>query len=689
MLTKTQVQQNIEALEKQGASQNDIQGYLNTLKGKIAPDASAPTPAPADTTGFWGKAANVAKKVGGFLIQNEQNFGQDIGDAIYAPFAANQIQDEAIQNVNQMNQLLNQRKALKAAGKDTTHIDAAIKSINDNHPDYMEQLGNIVPSIKKSNKQILGDAAGVATDIAAFGTYGNAAKGAQTGKLLVSGPVSSAVGDVLGKAGIGTSAFEKTVPTAATKLAAFGKGALEGVKQAVPIGLAYGAASSAQADDPLPTMVKKALISGTVSGVIGGALSGVANLRNVNPDTLDQEAVASYKKGLAATKEKYKDEADKVIPDLLDQKVWGTKKQLVEKAEQGIKLSADEYGKLGELQGTVSTNGLVQSIDDEIANYSRGGRAFTEKMDAVDSAIANHLQSADQILNEPDMADKVAKAGGIETILDDAKNNIVAQLRHDGINDAADVIEKTDTAGAGSIGDFMNTLKQSVADGLEPKPVSVNSAKISQLQKLKDDVESLQLYNKPGEAYQQDLRELAQDYGNVVYETRKSLKTVEDNSTLSQVRKIDTAIRDLLNTNNPDYAKINEVYTMNSRLFDILDETARRKEARPLISWFNAIVGSGGATAGATAGGFIAGPAGSTVGSLGMGTLAVGLTTALNSTWYNTLRAVQKANLADKLTEIGSLTAAKYWVQILNAQGVKGVNQLLSTPKEQLDQAPQ
>ena len=687
MFTRTQVQQNIDALEKQGAPQNDIQGYLNSLKGQITPDTPTPAPAPADTTGFWGKAANIAKKVGGFLIQNEQNFGQDIGDAIYAPFAANQIQDEAIQNVNQMSQLLKQRKTLKAAGKDTTHLDAAIKSINDNHPDYMEQLGNIVPSIKKSNEQILGDAAGVATDIAAFGTYGNAAKGAETGKLLVSGPVSSAVGNVLGKAGVETSAFQKTIPTATTKLAAFGKGALEGVKQAVPLGLAYGAASSAQANDPLPTMVKKALISGSVSGVIGGALSGVANLRNVNPDALDQEAIASYKKGLAATKEKYKTTADQIIPDLLDQNVWGTRKQLIQKAEDGIKLSSAEYEKLGELQGTIDTQGISQKIDDEIANYSQGGRAFTEKMDAIDSTIANHLKTADQILNEPDMANEVAKSGGIQAVLDDAKKNIVAQLEHNGMSDAATIVDNVDTAGINSADDFMNTLKQSVADGLQPKPISVNSSKITQLQKLKGDIESLQLYNKPTEAYQQDLRELAQDYGDTVYETRKSLKTVDDSNTLSQVRKVDTAIRDLLNTNNPDYAKINKVYTLNSRLFDVLDETAKRKEARPLISWFNAIVGSGGATAGGTAGGFIAGPAGSTVGSLAGGSLAVGLTTALNSTWYNTLRAVQKAQLADKLTEVGSLEAAKYWVKIINAEGIKGVNQLLSTPTEQLNQA--
>jgi hypothetical protein len=155
------------------------------------------------------------------------------------------------------------------------------------------------------------------------------------------------------------------------------------------------------------------------------------------------------------------------------------------------------------------------------------------------------------------------------------------------------------------------------------------------------------------------------------------------------VRKIDSAIRDLLNTNNPEYEKINKVYSLNSKLFDILDETAKRREARPLISWFNTVVGSSGATAGGTAGTFIGGPAGTVLGSLTGGSVAVGITSLLNSTWYNTLKAVQKTKLAEKLTEVGTLNAAKYWVQILNSQGVKAVNQFLDTPKEQLDQLPE
>lgn len=678
MLTRTQIQDNIDALEEQGASQEEIQEWLDSLSTQTA---SAEPP----------KKDGILKTLGKAVISSELKFGKSIADALpgFVPGSARWTinQNEEIQKNQQqmMDNLLVQRKKNKTEGKDTSRLDEAIKDLQEQMSKPAIDVNETNASINKNAKQIFGEGLGVAADIASFGTYGNAAKGAQTGKLLITGKASKAVAKVLP---VGTSAFQKTVPTATSKLAAFGKGFVEGAKTATPIGAAYGVASSAQADEDLPTILKRALTSGSISGLIGGTLSGLANMKNVKPETLKQEAVDSYKRGLNATKEKYKEQTEKVIPDLLDEGTWGTRKQLLKKAEKGIKLSAEEYQKLGELQGTVDTDGLLQKIDDEISNYSQGGRAFSEKANAVNSTIDNHIATAKQILADPDIADNVVRSGGTPAVIADAKKNIVAQLRANGITDVGDVIDNLDLSKMDDLDEYSRALKQAVTESMPQKPISVNSSKINQLKKLRDDIEALHLYNKPTEAYQQDLRELAQDYGNVVYETRKSIKTVDDNNTLSQVRKIDTAIRDLLNTNNPEYAKINKVYSLNSRLFDILDETAKRREARPLISWFNAIMGSTGATIGGAAGSS-AGPAGSAVGSLAGGGLAVGLTTALNSTWFNTLRAVQKSQLADKLMEIGSLNAAKYWVQLLNSQGVKAVNQILSSEKETLNQVPE
>lgn len=678
MLTRLQIQDNIDALEQQGASHDEIQEWLDSL-----PKQSATVVAEAP------KKDGILKTLGKAVISSELKFGKSIADAMpsFVPGSAawTNKQNEEISNNQQkmMENMLAQRKKMRSEGKDTSHIDQGIKDLQEQMSKPAIDINETNASVNKSAKQIFGEGLGVATDIASFGIYGNAAKGAQTGKLLVSGKASGAVAKILPT---GSSMFQKTVPTATSKLAAFGKGFVEGAKTAVPIGVGYGASASAQADEDYPTIIKKALTSGGISGIIGGTLSGLANMRNVSPETLKKEATDSYKRGLNATKEKYKEQTDKIIPDLLDEREWGTRKQLIKKAESGIKLSSEEYKKLGELQGTIETDGLLQKIDDEIGNYSQGGRAFSEKSNVVQSAIDNHLKTATQILDDPDMAEKVAKAGGAQAVIADAQRNIVDQLRHNGLNEVGDLIDNMDISKMDSIDEYSRTLKQAVSEAMPQKPISVNASKINQLKKLRDDIESLHLYNKPTEAYQQDLRELAQDYGETIYETRKSIKTVDDNNTLSQVRKIDSAIRDLLNTNNPDYEKINKVYSLNSKLFDILDETAKRREARPLISWYNTIVGSSGATAGGTAGTFAFGPAGTVLGSLTGGSIAVGLTSMLNSTWYNTLRAVQKAKLADKLMEIGTLNAAKYWVQILNSQGTKAVNQFLDTPKEQLNQ---
>ena len=678
MLTRLQIQENIDSLEEQGASQNEIQEWLDSLpKQNTATATEEP------------KKDGFLKTMGKALISSELNFGKSIADALpgFVPGSARWTlkQNEEIFNNQQkmMDNLLAQRKKMKAEGKDTSHLDQGIKDLQEQMMKPAIDVNETNPSINKSAKQIYGEGLGVATDIASFGTYGNAAKGAQTGKLLLTGKASKVVAKVLP---VGTSMFEKTLPTATSKLAAFGKGFVEGAKTAVPIGLSYGASASAQADEDYPTILKKALTSGGVSGIIGGTLSGLANMRNVKPEVLKQEAVDSYKRGLNATKEKYKEQTEKIIPDLLDEREWGTRKQLLKKAESGIRLSSEEYKKLGELHGTIETDGLLQKIDDEISNYSQGGRAWSEKANVIQDAVENNLDSATQILNDPDMADKVVKAGGVKAIISDAQKNIVEQLRHNGLTEIGDLVDNMDISKMDSIDEYSRTLKQAISEAMPQRPISVNASKINQLRKLKTDIEALQLYNKPTQAYQQDLRELAQDYGDVIYETRKSIKTVDDNNTLSQVRKIDSAIRDLLNTKNPEYEKINKVYTLNSRLFDILDETAKRREARPLISWYNTIVGSSGATAGGTAGTFAFGPAGTALGSLTGGSIAVGLTSMLNSTWFNTLRAVQKAKLADKLMEVGSLNAAKYWIQLLNTQGTKVINQFLDTPKEQLDQ---
>ena len=70
-------------------------------------------------------------------------------------------------------------KTKKAAGEDTTSLEQLLKKAG---ADRGTDIGEIIPSIRKSNKQILGEAGGVITDVVTAGApsfLGKAVKGAE------------------------------------------------------------------------------------------------------------------------------------------------------------------------------------------------------------------------------------------------------------------------------------------------------------------------------------------------------------------------------------------------------------------------------------------------------------------------------------------------------------------------------
>ena len=373
------------------------------------------------------------------------------------------------------------------------------------------------------------------------------------------------------------------VTGAKTALGAFGRGALKVAPRGAAIGAAFGAGAALEEDKGFKDIAKRtgigAFTGGLFSAVFGGLAARKKFLAPAQAAKIKEKAIAQYKKGLQATKEKYKEKSEKIIPDLLDQKVWGTKKKLLQKANKNVALSLKEYEKLGELKGMVSVEGIIEKIDDEI-------------------------------------------------------------------------IQKTLPSG---------------------RILSVHTGRVKALKDLRLDVLAMDAFDgvKDKLAYQEQLRGLAAAYGDELYQTRKAMKTITDSKTLSQVKKVDGAIRALLNTKNPEYAKINKVYHLNSELADILIETATRKEGHKVVSLLNGILGSTG-----FAGGLIAGAKGGAVGSV-VGGITAGVTlpaiaTLLNSTVWNTLRAVQKAKVADKLIKL-STTELPRIINILSAGGTKTV----------------
>lgn len=431
----------------------------------------------------------------------------------------------------------------------------------------VETADKLVPAVNKTATQIYGEGLGVALDIASAGQYGVGTKTAQSFKLL---PAAEQAANIASK------------PVAKTAAEAFVQGAKQYGKEGAAMGSGFGASQAMQEDKNAKEILGSTVINGVTGGMLGGIMGGMAERKKFllpqQAEKMKQKAVEQYKRGLQATKEKYKETTEKIIPDLLDQNVWGTRRSLLKKAEAGISLSEKEYEKLGELVGVTKIDGLLKTIDDEISkNTLTSGRV--------------------SFLNEPRVR-----------ALKELRADILAVDALDNIQDAT--------------------------------------------------------------ASMQKLRELSQSYGKEVYETRKSQKTIMDNKTLSQVKKVDGAIRQLLASDprNAKYSGINKIYTLNSSLADVLNETAIRKEGRGVVNLIRSLSSGAGIAAGVASGGI----PGAVIGGLGL----MGLAEMLNSTWWNTWQATRKNALAQKLLQKSAEEASQLLI-ILGRQGLKAAMDIL------------
>lgn len=276
MLTRLQIQENIDSLEQQGASHDEIQEWLDSL-----PKQSS------QTTTEEPKKEGIFKKIGKALISSELKFGKSIADAMpsFVPGSAawtNKQNEEIFKNQQQMmDNLLIQRKKLKTEGKDTSRIDAAIKDMQEQMSKPAIDINETNASVNKTAKQVFGEGLGVAADILSAGSYGKAAQGAQTGKLLIAGKTSGKVAGILGKVGIGstvspTAGALPSIIGGGTKAQAALKGAWQGAKQGFTSGAVWGTAQGAtramQDNKDNADIASDAITGGVVGGVAGGTV---------------------------------------------------------------------------------------------------------------------------------------------------------------------------------------------------------------------------------------------------------------------------------------------------------------------------------------------------------------------------------------------------------------------------------
>lgn len=258
MLTQDQLKANIDAMQSQGASHDDIQGYLDSLKGQDNPISTPETqPSEGWGVGLLKGLGSVAKGATSLLTTNEQGTAKDIA----AGFGQQQFtpQDASL-NAKSVGQLIAHAHQLPIGDpRRTTLLQQAAQIAGIGSGQAQENLSNI-----PSNEHALGDVAGVGLDVLASGTYG--------------------------KGGLVTGQLGKATPTALEGLnkgvgflRGAGQGALQGAKTGGLIGAGYGAVHGLQADKSALGVAGSAVEGGVsgaaVGGIIGGITGGISGVR--------------------------------------------------------------------------------------------------------------------------------------------------------------------------------------------------------------------------------------------------------------------------------------------------------------------------------------------------------------------------------------------------------------------------
>lgn len=243
-------------------------------------------------TGFWGSVGNGivngVKAVGNALTSSEQAFGNTLGTAasVVSP-EVNKNRDAVINQANSQSTLfLKNAQAEKDPAKKQHWIQAAMNAAQTSGEDIFNN-----PEYQKTAKQIAGEGLGVALDIALTGSYGKAAKGAETGKLLVKS--GGLVENLAAKTGIATS--KKIVTPVVTGVAkqTLGQtlktiGTKTAVRSGVGAGTGYGydVSQNLQSGKTGSDVLKPGMgtiLGGSIPLVIGGIQAGVAITKETAP----------------------------------------------------------------------------------------------------------------------------------------------------------------------------------------------------------------------------------------------------------------------------------------------------------------------------------------------------------------------------------------------------------------------
>lgn len=202
------------------------------------------------------KKPGLLKRIGSALIQSETRFGEDLAGAAstYLPGSMTGADDLQAANAAKEQGIQTALKGLERAKSTGGNVDKWLKILSDQTGQPVATLEDLYPALKRSDKQVIGNALGVAADIATAGTYG---KGFQTAKLGKGLPA------VLG--GAAQNTFLKGAIKGGAK--GLGSGAISGSLQGFARGL--------QDDKTLAQSGAESVKGGVIGGALGGTLGAL------------------------------------------------------------------------------------------------------------------------------------------------------------------------------------------------------------------------------------------------------------------------------------------------------------------------------------------------------------------------------------------------------------------------------
>lgn len=376
------------------------------------------TPAvPTEQPGFFTKVGRGLKSFAGGLISSEKGFGEDIAGALSGVLPESATGIDKIRQANQAkqqsaNDLIKRIGENRIAGKDNTLLRKALSDLTGQEITTDEDL---YPALKKSNLQVLGDAAGVLLDIASAGTYGTAAKGAKTGQLLTK---ADKVAEATRAAEVATTAatVAKTIETGSK----FGKGVIPVTAEVAKKGLG----------ETLKTIAKQTAKRAGIGTVAGYGYDVSENLKSgaeggdifkPGAGTVLGGSIPLVIGGIRATSAITKDVAPRLVNSLIKPK------------------AADfSYGK--DPGRTVADLGITgNSLPDFADNIGTAKRDIGQTIGDIYKSPANsslQLDFTDEISKIDDAMAEAAKGGknnqGIVTQLQNIKDSLLFEHAIDG-----------------------------------------------------------------------------------------------------------------------------------------------------------------------------------------------------------------------------------------------------------------